>query len=152
MSYAFTRVLCIFSGLLFVLIIRTGYRQLWDGPNSGAFLAAKALKLRSQSIPGEEFNRGEILDRHLVSLTDSAVRPTLVAFPSAIKDITQTAEQLQDLIGLDSGYTQGVLQRALGTYGIRTPVVLRVNLTETEAKTLQHAPQPGLAVLPIKNR
>jgi len=145
-------VLCVFIGLLFVLVIRTAYLQLWDGPNSGTALAAKALKLRTQSIAGEEYSRGEILDRNLVSLTDSAIRPTLVAFPAGIKDFAATARKLEELIGLEANTTLSLLQRGLGTYGVRNPVLLKVNLSQPEIEKLQENPQPGLAVLPIKTR
>lgn len=145
-------VLCVFTGLLFILTIRTGYLQLWDGPNSGATLAVKAIKIRTQTIAGEEFNRGEILDRNLISLTDSAIRPTLIAFPASINDFATTANQLQKVIGLEAIYTESMLQRGQGVYGIRTPVILKGDLSETEIERLQKEPIPGLAVVPLKTR
>lgn len=145
-------VLCVFTGLLFVLTIRTGYLQLWDGPGSGVALAAKALKLRTQTLAGEEFNRGEILDRNFISLTDSAVRPALVAFPASITDFAEAAKQLQPVMGLEATYTENMLQRGQGVFGLRTPVILKVNLTETEMVKFRQNSIPGLAILPLKTR
>jgi len=133
-------------------VVRTGYLQLWNGPGSGATLAAKAFNLRTQSIAGEEFNRGEILDRHLRPLTDSGVRPALVAFPAGIDDAVQTAARVEQLTGLEKDFTAAALQRARSTFGLRHPVVLKVNLSEEEIETLQKESFPGLAVLPFKNR
>lgn len=145
-------VLWIFTGLLFVLIMRTAYLQLWDGPASGAALASKALKMRTQIMAGEEFSRGEILDRNLVSLTDSAIRPILAAFPASIQDFAKTAAELERIMGIKAEYTENILQRGLGTYGIRTPAIIKVNCSEKELEALRANPIPGLAVLPVKTR
>lgn len=145
-------ILSIFSGMLLVIVFRLGYLQLWDGQNSGATLAEKALKLRTQTIAGEEFNRGEILDRNLLLLTDTAIRPTLVAFPASIPDFYDTALQLEQMIGLEADYTINLLQRGLGNFGSRSPVILKTNLREEEIDRILENPQRGLAVLPIKTR
>lgn len=141
-----------FAGLLLVIALRVAYLQLWDGPNSGAALAAKAVKFRTQVVPGEEFYRGEILDRNLQSLTDSWMRPTLVAFPAAISEIGDTAERLQQVLGLPAGNTETVIKRALETNGLRAPLILKVNLAPEEVAALEETHIEGLAVLPIKTR
>ncbi|MFY9377167.1 MAG: hypothetical protein WAP58_03125, partial [Peptococcia bacterium] len=145
-------VLCICIGLLFVLIARTAYLQLWDGPNSGASLANKALRLRLQYLSGEEFNRGEILDRNMLSLTDSAVRPALVAFPLSIRDLSAVAQYLEKNLGLKAAETEKALERAQKYYGPRNPVILQVNLSSAEIEKFQGNTINGLAILPLKNR
>lgn len=142
----------VLTGLLFMTLTRMAYLQLWDSPGSGSGLAAKALKYRSQSIAGEEFCRGEILDRNLLSLTDSGVRPTLVAFPSAIKDLKATALSLKEIIALEPEYTESLIKRSQGNYGTRTPVVLKVNLTVEQVAELIQIRIPGVSVLPLKTR
>lgn len=145
-------IIWVSTGLLCMSLTRMAYLQIWDGPGSGSALAAKALKVRSQTIPGEEFYRGEILDRNLLSLTDSGVRPTLVAFPSGIEDIELTALRLKELIELEPEYTESLIKRGQGNYGARTPVVLKVNITDQQVEKLKACKIPGIAVLPLKTR
>jgi len=145
-------ILCVFACLLSAVLLRTAYVQLWEGPNSGSSLAARALKYRSLSIPGEEYYRGEILDRNFISLTDSGVRPTLVAFPSSIKDIGETAQQLEKAIGLPADYTVSLIKRGQEVSGSRAPIIVKVNLTPSETEILKKVKITGLAVLPVKTR
>lgn len=142
----------LFSLLMLLVLVRTAYLQLWQGPNSGSSLAAMALKYRSQAVPAEEYYRGEILDRNLVSLTDSDVRLTLVAFPASVRNIKETARQLQERLGLDADYTEGVITRGQETFGGRSPVILKGNLSAAEQEDLAAAKISGIAVLPIKTR
>ena len=118
-------ILGAFACLFCAVLLRTAYLQLWEGPNSGSALAAKALKYRSQSIAGEEYLRGEILDRNFVSLTDSGVRPTLVAFPAGINDLNETARQLEAAIGLPAADTFYLIKRGQEVLGNRTPLIVK---------------------------
>jgi penicillin-binding protein 2 len=145
-------ILGLFTVLLFLLAARTAYLQLWDGPNSGQTLAQKAVKYRSQAIPGEEYYRGEILDRNLQSLTDSGIRPTLVAFPASIKNVKETAAELEKLIGLEAEYTETTLKKGQESQGYRTPLILKANLDTVQVEILTTRKLPGIAVLPIKTR
>ncbi len=145
-------LLWIFSGLLCLVTVRTFYLQVWNGPDTGASLAAKALNFRSQVISGEEYYRGEILDRNLLSLTDSGIRPALVAFPTLMTSVSEAAAQLEKVLGVEANTMITVIRKGQDTFGSRTPVVLKKNLTEAEVKKLDAAVIPGITVVPMKNR
>ena len=145
-------ILGVFTCLLAVILFRTAYLQLWEGPNSGSALAAKALKYRSQVIAGEEYYRGEILDRNFISLTDSGVRYTLVAFPASIRQPAETVRQVEETISLPAEQTALLIKRGQEVLGLRSPLLIKINLTSAEAEALRKANITGLAVLPVKTR
>ncbi|MCR4442027.1 MAG: penicillin-binding transpeptidase domain-containing protein [Peptococcaceae bacterium] len=138
--------------LFFIVIVRMAYLQLYEGHNSGSALAARALRYRTQAMPGEEYYRGEILDCNLVSLTDSGIRPALVAFPSSIKSVGDTARELEKSVGIATSHTEAAIKRAQDTFGSRSPVVLKTNLTPEEVEKITAAQFEGIAVLPLKTR
>lgn len=152
MSKRIIRVSWLFCCLLLIVILRTAYVQLWDGPHSGATLAEKALKYHIQVISGEEYQRGEILDRNLLSLTDSGMRPTLVAFPLSITDLQETTSVLEEIIGIRSEQIESLIKKNKEKYGNRTPLLIKNNLTSQEVKRLKELTNPGIAVLPIITR
>lgn len=145
-------ILWIFTVLLVAVLIRTAYIQVWDGPNTGTSLAAKALRFRSQVIPGEEFYRGEILDRNLLSLTDSGIRPTLMAFPASIDDISQMAQRLETLLGITASEVEFIIKKGQDTHGSRTPLIIKANLEPWEVRVMQSQKLSGISVIPIKTR
>ncbi|PKM88555.1 MAG: hypothetical protein CVU87_07265 [Firmicutes bacterium HGW-Firmicutes-12] len=146
--YVFGTVAILFS----ILALRTVYLQIWEGPESGATLAAKALKYRTQVISGEEYFRGEILDRNLVSITDSQVKLTLVAFPSSMTNVTETAAELANIIDYSAEHIAALIKRGQETFGNRTPVIIKTNLTDIEVDKIQGLMNQGIAVVPIKIR
>ncbi|MDX9872405.1 MAG: penicillin-binding protein 2 [Clostridia bacterium] len=141
------------SALLFVfLFARTAYLQLWDSPDTGVALAEKALKYRTQVISAEEYYRGEILDRNLLSLTDSQVKPALIVFPSSINDLNALAKALSVLIEMTPSEISTRIKREQDLYGSRTPVIVKTNLTEGEIQQLQSSVIAATAVIPMKIR
>jgi len=149
------RIVCILGtvvALFFIVIARISYLQLYDGHNSGLSLAARALRCRTQAMPGEEHYRGEILDRNLVSLTDSGVRPALVAFPAGIKNIGEAARELERSAGITASHVVTAVRRGQETFGSRSPVVLKTNLNQEEVEKITTARLEGFAVLPLKTR
>ncbi|MGI6588971.1 MAG: peptidoglycan D,D-transpeptidase FtsI family protein [Peptococcia bacterium] len=141
-----------FVSLLFLVAGRVFYLQVVNGSHSGRELAQKALKFRSQYLSAEEYYRGEILDRNMFSLTDSGIRPTLVAFPGSIKNIDETCEKLEAILEIPAQESEANIRRSRENYGRRTPLILKVNLTSEEVKKYQANKIPGLTVIPIKTR
>lgn len=152
MNKRLIRVSWLFGCLFLIVIVRTAYVQLWDGPHSGTTLAEKALKYHIQIIPGEEYQRGEVLDCNLISLTDSGIKPTLVAFPLSITDIKNTTSALENIIGMEKEQLETIIRKNQEKYGERIPLIIKNNLTPQEVKKLEELTLPGLAVLPIKTR
>jgi cell division protein FtsI/penicillin-binding protein 2 len=130
-------LMTIFASLLILVLGRLAFLQFWDGPNSGPALVQRALKFRSLSIPGEEFYRGEILDRNYLSLTDSGIRPALVAFPSSMANSKETAMILEKIIDLSTEQILLQLKKGQEAQGPRVPQVLQPNLTAEEVDRFQ---------------
>lgn len=146
------KIIYIYGFILILALARTAYLQLWDGPNSGFALAEKALKYRTQALAGEEYCRGEILDRNLVSLTDSGIRPVVAVYPTNISNIPDTAQNLASLLGLEKSYIENLLKRGKENYGVRAPVIIKTNLTAAEISAIEKLKNPGVTVLPLKTR
>lgn len=140
------------TALFAVIAIRTAYLQLWEGPQSGGTLAAKALRYRTQVVMGEEYYRGEILDRNLLSITDSRVSLSLVVFPLSISNVGETAKMLEDILKISALQIETSIKKGQENFGSRTPVLLKVNLTDEEVKELQNSALQGIAVVPVKTR
>ncbi len=147
-------VMFIFVGLLLLVSGRIFYLQVLHGQGLGSDskLVQKALNVRSQNLSGEEYYRGEILDRKMLSLTDSGIRPTLVSFPGSIKNVTETCKQLEKIIEISADELVLSIKRNQENYGIRTPVLLKVNLTSEEVKKIKENKLTGIAVIPVKTR
>lgn len=149
------RIQCILSvlTLLFTIIAaRTAYLQLWEGPQSGETLAAKALKYRTQVIMGEEYYRGEILDRNLLSITDSYMSSSLVAFPLSIENPGEIAAKLEGILKISAQQIEAILKKSQENYGSRIPVFIKVNLSAEECAALRNIDLRGIAVVPVKVR
>lgn len=145
-------IMCSFTILLLIVAGRIFYLQVFNGANSGQNLAEKALNYRSQYLSAEEYYRGEILDRNLLSLTDSGVRPTLVAFPGGIKNIEETCQKLKEILGIPIQESNLKIRRSQENYGNNTPLILKVNLTAEEIKKYMDNKVSGVTVIPIKTR
>jgi penicillin-binding protein 2 len=145
-------IMFFFAGLLFLVAGRVFYLQVINSSHSGQELAQKALKFRSQYLSAEEYYRGEILDRNMLSLTDSGIRPTLVAFPGSIKNIDETCEKLEAILEIPAQESEVKISRSQEKLGRRTPLILKVNLTSEEVEKYRANKLPGLTVIPIKTR
>lgn len=135
------------TGRLFSLQVLQGHGLAQD---SG--LVQRALNMRSQSLSAEEYYRGEILDRNMHSLTDSGIRPTLVAFPGGISDLKAACSEMSKIIGGTSLQLWQQIQRNIENYGRHVPVILKVNLTTAEVRRINENKPAGFVVLPVKTR
>jgi len=138
--------------LLFLIAGRSFYLQVYNGSYSGQELAKKSLNYRSQYLSAEEYYRGEILDRNLLSLTDSGIRPTLVAFPGGIKNVEETCKRLEEVLGISAEECKIKIRRSQENYGYRSPSILKVNLTAEEVQKYQTNKISGVTVIPVKTR
>lgn len=152
MNNRIKNIILVIALMFIVVSVRVAYIQLYNAPGTGVYLAKKALQHRCQDISGEEYYRGEILDRNMLSLTDSGVRPALVAYPSNLKDINDVTDKLEDIIGLSSKDIEKIIKRGMENHGLRTPVILKVNLSEEEIKRIEKINITGIVVIPIKSR
>lgn len=115
-------------------------------------LVQRALNMRSQSLSAEEYYRGEILDRNMLSLTDSGIRPALVAFPGGISDLAVACSEMTKIIGGTSLQLRQQIQRNIENYGRHVPVILKVNLTTAEVRQINEKKPAGFVVIPVKSR
>ncbi|MDD2400742.1 MAG: penicillin-binding transpeptidase domain-containing protein [Clostridia bacterium] len=149
------RVIIVMFSFAFLFLLVLGklfYLQVVDGIYSGKDLAQKALKIRSQCMSGEEYYRGEILDKNLLSITDSGIRPTLVAFPSSINNVEETSKQLEQILRLPAKKTLMNIKRSKETYGNRMPLILKANLSSEDIKKCYSNMISGIAIIPVKTR
>ena len=145
-------IMLVFIVMLFLIAGRSFYLQVYNGAYSGQQLAEKSLNYRSQNLSAEEYYRGEILDRNLLSLTDSGIRPTLVAFPGGIKDVEETSKRLEEVLKISAAECKAKIRRSQENYGYRTPLILKVNLTTEEEQKYQENKVPGVTIIPVKTR
>ncbi len=135
------------TGRLFSLQVLQSY-----GGYAESNLVDRAVKMRSQTLAAEEHYRGEILDRKMRSLTDSRIRPTLVAFPGSMADVPAACRELAAIVAVPPEKLAVAIQRSTETYGRREPVILKVNLTAEEVGRIKQKKIRGTAVVPVKTR
>lgn len=120
MAFYYTRIVHILSFFIligFLLISRLIYLQVIDGPK----LAAQSLISRVQEVP-MEVARGEIFDRNGIPLTNTAWHFSVVVFPAQIKNISKTAQELADTIGISSAKTESRLREESRAFKLKTDV------------------------------
>lgn len=84
--------LMIFFSFLFLGIsLKAFFEQIVMGP----FYTKKALSSRTFDFSGEDYSRGDILDCHGFSLTDTAIRPSIVFYPKLISNPEKICNKLQ---------------------------------------------------------
>jgi penicillin-binding protein 2 len=84
-----------FFSICCLLVGRLGYLQIVDGKR----LASLAVAQRVQEVP-LEIARGDIVDRHGASLTNTALHYSVVVFPDQITNKVKTAEMLGPYVGI----------------------------------------------------
>lgn len=82
MKKRITSIIIIFSILMLGIIGKAFYEQVINGPK----YAKMSLNSRIIDFSGEEYLRGDILDRYNISLTDTRTETNIVVFPQLIKD------------------------------------------------------------------
>ena len=135
-------LLALFSALFFLLLLgRLGYLQLLKSNK----LAGEAIQQRAHTVL-LNYNRGDILDRHGISLLagekEGLEEQLLVVFPVLLKkDDDRVAE-------LVSAYFPQVA--AIGTAG--GPFIARRGLDAQEEKMFRELQMPGLLVVSSRQR
>jgi penicillin-binding protein 2 len=142
----------VFCLLCLLLTARLAFLQLYDGIHSGSGLAGDASDLWNRSIVTEEYIRGEIFDRNMLSMTDSRIKSKLAAFPAVLFNVDLT---LAALDSLNSDAKDRVAQWIQQLETREIPQTGEFYPDPLEAGTLleiERANIPGIAVLPMKIR
>lgn len=149
MERRLTAITIIFSILLVGITGKAFYEQVIKGPN----YASASLEMRTRQFSAEEYQRGEILDRNGISLTDAAYRPTLIIFPTLVKDAQTLAGRLNSTIeGLNISSEKIKPVRRKGTTIYPEPIVIRLDEDSPVLSDILRWKEPGVTVLPYKGR
>jgi len=130
----------IFSIAFLLLLLKLMQLQLLSGDN----LAVKAVQSRMRYISGEDYPRGEILDRNGVFLTDTKAVPALVLFPSMVENKGELIDTLSKILNIPEGVIRGKLSR--NTYSFIP------NLTPAQVEKIRALNGKGAYVLLLKAR
>lgn len=110
----------------------------------GEEYAAMAARQRTEKVALEEVERGDILDRNLVSLTGSEIVPKVVLFPLAIEDREDAVKRLEDLLHVDLKKQPAFWEKRVFYLSCRP--------TEKQIRKIKQWNIPGITVLPVKVR
>ena len=110
----------------------------------GTSYALQASQIRSQEVVLEEFRRGEITDRNLVSLSGGYYANRIAVFPKLMQNQQQALYQLAQLLG----QKPADLYKKARNGGF----FLTLNLTSSQLKALKAAPPEGVFLLPVYMR
>ncbi|NLO90275.1 MAG: hypothetical protein GX088_08160 [Clostridia bacterium] len=108
-------------------------------------LAVKAQEGRLRLISGEDFPRGDILDRNGVSLTDSKIMPALMVFPSMIKDKEGFSFSTAQILGISAD----LLKKRLSN---KNEYLIFPNLTNSQIEKIKSLNFEGAFIVPLKTR
>lgn len=144
-SKRFIFMVVFFSVMGAALLGRLAWLQLIEGPELAAL--GDSQKLRKVEL--QQYPRGAILDRNGVEITNSEEAPSLLIFPSLVKEPEAVAGAVGDIIGIDG---DNLLKKIAGTNkegtSIRyTPFVAKTGLTGEEIASLDELNDEGLFVL-----
>jgi penicillin-binding protein 2 len=120
------------------------FRLCFIQVEKGNYYAVKAIRSETQTVPLEEFPRGDILDRNMRSLTGSVVSNRLVIFPLLIKDPELLSKELAQILKVDRDSLLPALSKS--------PCVLPYTITPSAARTVRKMNRPGVLVLPVTRR
>ncbi|NMA01348.1 MAG: penicillin-binding protein 2 [Clostridia bacterium] len=134
----------LFSFLFIGLTGKAFYEQIIMGPSH----VKRSLSIRTIDFPGEEFIRGDILDRNGISLTDTAIRPTLVVYPRLIENPQEIATKIKDIKIKD---IEPYYRNNVKIYP--SPFFIHINENNINYLSIvKEINSPGLTILPIKTR
>jgi len=133
-------LIAMFSIAFLLLLLKLIQLQLLSGEN----IAVKAVQGRTRYISGEDYPRGEILDRNGVSLTDTRTVPALVLFPSMVENKGELIDLLSEILNIPEGVIKGKLSR--NTYSFIP------NLTPEQVEKIRTLNSKGAYVLLLKAR
>lgn len=111
----------------------------------------KANKMRTQLVPGEEFFRGDIVDRNGCTLLDSCSKTAIVIFPAMLKDQLQVAAELSAIINFPAAKILERLESNKNYYS-NNPFILKTGLTAQEEEHLKEHPLTGVYTVPVQSR
>lgn len=112
-------------------------------------LTALVNKIRSEFIPGEEFFRGNILDRNKINLLDSGERPAVAIFPSIFPE--KQSLLLSEILHIPITKISTKLETAKSYYA-SNPFIIKTNLTSTEFERLENEKLQGVYIAQINCR
>jgi penicillin-binding protein 2 len=135
------RLAMLFAALCGLLAGRLVYLQMVAGPH----LALQSLGGRVQEVP-VEVDRGEILDRGGVPLTNTAQHFSLAVFPAQIADARRAAAELAELTGLDAARIAARIGRE------ERPFKLKTDMDATSAQRINARRIPGVMAVAEKVR
>jgi len=126
--------------LFLLLLVRLCFIQI----EKGSFYAAKAARSETQTVPLEEFPRGDIMDRNMRSLTEPFASNRLVVFPLLIKDPDSLSKELAIILKVDSDSLLPALNDK--------PCVLPYKISSSTAEKIRQMNWPGVMILPVTQR
>ncbi|HAU31092.1 MAG: Peptidoglycan glycosyltransferase [Desulfotomaculum sp. 46_296] len=137
------RVVLVFYFILvpFILLL---FRLCFIQVEKGDYYTAKVIRSETQTVPLEEFPRGDILDRNMCSLTGPVVSNRLIIFPLLISDPDLLSKELAAILKVD--------RDSLLTALSKDPCVLPYKITPSTAKVIRQMNWPGVLVLPVTQR
>ncbi|KUK11058.1 MAG: Peptidoglycan glycosyltransferase [Clostridia bacterium 41_269] len=133
-------LLVIFNLILILLLFRLVELQIFGGKS----LAIKAQESRFRLISGEDYPRGQILDRNGISLTDSGIRPALIIFPYMIKE----KDEFSSLISKILGVSKDLLKDSLN----KKKYLIIPNLSNEQIKKIKNLNLEGTLIISFKTR
>lgn len=137
------RVVLVFYFLMipFLLLL---FRLCFIQVEKGNYYTAKAIRSETQTVPLEEFPRGNILDRNMCSLTGPVASNRLVIFPLLIKDPDLLSKELAAILKVNHASLLPALSK--------NPCVLPYRITSSTAEEVRQMNWPGVLVLPVTQR
>lgn len=145
---------------LFLLIfsmwlLRCFYYQLICGQN----LCKKVISMHSQGVDIREFNRGHILDRNLIALTDNAGASALYCLPQSIPahngSLEQGCQEIADFLAanIDNIKKNEIIDTLhIASQQGTALIKLHSDLSPAEIKKIQSSQMSSLIVVPITKR
>jgi len=137
----FIFLLIMLNIIFFFLLFRLAQLQIFGGKS----LAVKAQEGRLRLISGEDFPRGDILDRNGVSLTDSKIMPALMVFPSMIKEKDEFSSMTAKILGISAD----LLKERLFN---KKEYLIFPNLTNDQIEKIKNLNFEGAFIVPLKTR
>jgi len=120
------------------------FRLCFIQVEKGDCYTAKAIRSETQTVPLEDFPRGDILDRNMVSLNEPAVSNRLVIFPLLIEDPDLLSKELAAILKVNRSSLLPALSK--------NPRVLPYQISSSTARAVRQMNSPGVLVLPVTRR
>ncbi|MEE0776433.1 MAG: penicillin-binding transpeptidase domain-containing protein [Bacillota bacterium] len=138
-------VIVIFLCGMTALLLRLGYLQLILHDE----LTEKADSQQIKTMSLNQNSRGKIFDRNGETITNHEETPSLMIFPSLVKDAQKVANQLEQVLFLDGdSLSKKIEGRGDDGTSIRyLPFVAKSNLTLEEVEKIRSLEEPGIFIV-----